>query len=503
MRTDKRVWEHLALNDVLAPYFADPGLYLTDEPEEIRHRQQELTVFLRKPELGEVFAKLSERFAELDAMRSLGEIDSGDPLRTLRTLDGLDSFRKCLDETVAALDGEEQFRTERDAMQALLQSYPADFAESWGRYAEGVQLPESLTYRFELDPLLGVRTYRLTSVREKKFPKPIKLPIGAQGQYRVKTRNLLLDPNDLIRVRKNVQVRANRAIDDEEEKQLLAGAQSVLPRMLKESAKSAASQLQSLARTFLIQAEPLRRRVEYFVGAAAYIRDLQAVCACVFPEIAASGGNIRGLSHPRMRLRKEYCVPGDVSFDDAGLQLLMGANRGGKTTYLRAVGAAQLLFQMGLPIPAESARLVPVSQVLCVFATEEHTGFRSGRLGQELNALREAIVAADEKTLILFNEPLTGASQRVSEALCREFLSILKVKGVHGLWVTHLFAMIHDAEAMNGALPGQTIGFLHVLPHGEGGFRVMRGVGDGMAEDYRGSHARELLAEEGVELQRN
>ena len=89
------------------------------------------------------------------------------------------------------MDGEEQFRTEREAMQALLQSYPADFAKSWGRYAEGVQLPESLTYRFELDPLLGVRTYRLTSVREKKFPKPIKLPIGAQGQYRVKTRNRL------------------------------------------------------------------------------------------------------------------------------------------------------------------------------------------------------------------------------------------------------------------------------------------------------------------------
>lgn len=500
MRTDKRAWEHLALDDVMKPYFADPGLYLTEDPEEIRLRQRELTAFLRKPVLGEVFVKLSERFAELDAMRSLGDIDSGDPLRTIRTLDGLDSFRKSLDETVSALEHEEQFRGELEAMRELLQSYPADFAESWDRYAEGVQFPESLTYRFKLDPLLNVRTYRLTSVREKRFPKPIKLPIGAQGQYRVKTKYLLLDPNDLIRVRKNVQVRTNRAIDDEEEKLLLAGAQSVLPRMLKESAKSAAVRLQSLARTLLIQAEPLRRRVNFFVGAAAYIRDLRAVSDCIFPEIAASGGSIRGLSHPRMLLRKEYCVPGDVDFDESGLQLLMGANRGGKTTYLRAVGAAQLLFQMGLPIPAASARISPVSQVLCVFATEERTGFQSGRLGQELNALREAIVAADEHTLILFNEPLTGASKRVSEALCREFLSILKVKGVRGLWVTHLFAMIRDAEAMNGALPGQLIGFLHVLPHGEGGFRVMRGVGDGMAEDHRGSHARELLAEEGVEL---
>ena len=249
-----------------------------------------------------------------------------------------------------------------------------------------------------------------------------------------------------------------------------------------------------------MHAESLQRRTRYFVGALGYIRDLQKVCTVIFPEVCTSGGHIRELSHPRTLLRREHCVPNDVSFDEAGIRLLMGANRGGKTTYLRSVGAAQLLFQMGLPIPAREARMTPVSQVICVFASDERTGFQSGRLGQELNALRDALIAADEHSLVLFNEPLTGTSKKTCETLCREFLSVLKVKGAQGLWVTHLFGMVRDAEAMNRELPGRPIGFLHVLPHGTGGFKVRPGMEEGVDLEAVGSHAREMLEEEGVVL---
>ena len=69
MNINKLVWTQLSLDDALKPYFDDPSVYLTDDPEEIARRQRELTCLMENPKLAEAFEQLVVRFDELEALR--------------------------------------------------------------------------------------------------------------------------------------------------------------------------------------------------------------------------------------------------------------------------------------------------------------------------------------------------------------------------------------------------------------------------------------------------
>ncbi len=79
-----------------------------------------------------------------------------------------------------------------------------------------------------------------------------------------------------------------------------------------------------------------------------------------FPEPLAAGRAMlsgRGLYDPCLSLGlKERAVGNDVSADGKLLVMITGANRGGKSTFLRGIGLAQLLMQCGMFVPAESFR---------------------------------------------------------------------------------------------------------------------------------------------------
>ena len=56
-------------------------------------------------------------------------------------------------------------------------------------------------------------------------------------------------------------------------------------------------------------------------------------------------------------------VPNDILFNEKTFFFLTGANGGGKTTYLRSVGIAVILFLSGCPIPCEGAEIYPLDNV--------------------------------------------------------------------------------------------------------------------------------------------
>jgi hypothetical protein len=81
----------------------------------------------------------------------------------------------------------------------------------------------------------------------------------------------------------------------------------------------------------------------------------------------------------------ENVVTNAASFDEhlGRVWVLTGPNRGGKTTYTRAVGVAQVFFQVGLYVPARSARISPVDAIYTHFPTREEAGHGRGRLDAE------------------------------------------------------------------------------------------------------------------------
>ncbi|MDR0858196.1 MAG: hypothetical protein LBN97_04110 [Oscillospiraceae bacterium] len=130
-------------------------------------------------------------------------------------------------------------------------------------------------------------------------------------------------------------------------------------------------------------------------------------------------------------------VPNDAEFTlETPVFFLVGANGGGKTTYLRSIGIAAVLGRSGFPVAAESCTLYPFSSVFTHFPREERFE-GTGRFGEEQRRVREILTAQDGGALILLNETYSTTG----EAIAREQTALLAEEilrsGSFGLYITH------------------------------------------------------------------
>ena len=102
----------------------------------------------------------------------------------------------------------------------------------------------------------------------------------------------------------------------------------------------------------------LRTELTFYIGCLNLHEQLvkKAEPAC-FPMPAASGERRRsfhGLYDVCLALSVAQKVVGnDVNADNKDLVIITGANQGGKSTFLRSIGQAQLMMQAGMFVPAE------------------------------------------------------------------------------------------------------------------------------------------------------
>ena len=150
-------------------------------------------------------------------------------------------------------------------------------------------------------------------------------------------------------------------------------------------------------------------------------------------------------------------VANDVAFNQDGrIHILTGPNRGGKTTYIQAVGLLHALAQAGMYVPAASAALSPADKILLHFPAEEKPNMESGRLGEEAGRLREIFRRASRHSLLLLNESLASTSATESYFLARDVVSCLRILGARALFVTHLHELASDCDAINREVAGDS-----------------------------------------------
>lgn len=125
--------------------------------------------------------------------------------------------------------------------------------------------------------------------------------------------------------------------------------------------------------------------------------------------------------------------------------LITGENNSGKTVYLRSVGTAQLLFQAGLPVPCESARMRILCAVHTCYAAAEKefvSGNDAGRFEQEVRVLSQLAERIQPNSLLLLNEVFqTTAYSEGAEGLYH-ILNYFMRHGVNFIAVTHLKELV-------------------------------------------------------------
>jgi hypothetical protein len=170
---------------------------------------------------------------------------------------------------------------------------------------------------------------------------------------------------------------------------------------------------------------------------------------------------------------QERVVGNDLSAGREQLLMITGANRGGKTTFLRGVGLAQLLMQCGAFVPAEEYRAGICQGVFTHFKREEDAAMRRGKLDEELARMSAIVDRLAPGSLVLLNESFASTNEREGSEIARQIVGALLARGVKVMYVTHLFDL---AQSYLRAPPAPVL-FLRAerLADGRRTFRLLAG----------------------------
>lgn len=192
----------------------------------------------------------------------------------------------------------------------------------------------------------------------------------------------------------------------------------------------------------------LRTELAFFIGCLnahqALVQQGAPVC---FPEPVAVGERrhvCRGLYDVSLALLlKERVVGNDLAADGAGLVVITGANQGGKSTFLRSIGQAQLMMQSGMVVAAEAFCANVCDGLYTHYRREEDASMVSGKLDEELARISQIVDRLTPNSLVLLNESFAATNEREGSEIARQIVCALMEAGVKVFFVTHLYVFAH------------------------------------------------------------
>lgn len=147
-----------------------------------------------------------------------------------------------------------------------------------------------------------------------------------------------------------------------------------------------------------------------------------------------------GLYDICLALSLEQRVVGNaVQADGKGLIIITGANQGGKSTFLRSIGLAQVMMQCGMFVPAKSFRANVSQGLFTHYKREEDATMHSGKLDEELCRMSGIADHIMPHSLVLFNESFAATNEREGSEIARQIIRALLEKHIKVFFVTHLY----------------------------------------------------------------
>jgi len=183
------------------------------------------------------------------------------------------------------------------------------------------------------------------------------------------------------------------------------------------------------------------------------------------PEVGNGGVlELKGLSHPLLLLagteavRNDLALGGDLAPGGdlaergaARCMVISGANSGGKTVLLKAVGLSALLLAHGMHIPALSgSRLDWFSRVWAEAGDPQDLGSALSTFSARIRFVAHVLGVAGPGHLVLLDELLAGTEPHEGAALAGEVVRALVKCGATSLVTTHY----GDLKLLAGQVPG-------------------------------------------------
>ncbi|MBV0902414.1 helix-hairpin-helix domain-containing protein [Haloarcula salina] len=192
---------------------------------------------------------------------------------------------------------------------------------------------------------------------------------------------------------------------------------------------------------------------------------------CTMPELTDDGGfEIEGGRSPLLDVPFEAVEPVDYAVD--GVTVLSGVNSGGKTSTLDLVALVTTLAHMGLPVPADAARVGRVSELHYHAKTQgtldagafEATLREFGDLVSEIDrrstsdaasgAPASSDVSAERPVLVLVDELESITEPGAAATIVAGILESLTEREATAVFVSHLAEDIREAADADLAIDG-------------------------------------------------
>ncbi len=196
----------------------------------------------------------------------------------------------------------------------------------------------------------------------------------------------------------------------------------------------------------------LRAELAFYVGCLNLYEALTSLgsltCMPEPREAAEQKRSAKRLYDPALALALgRSVVENDLAADSKHLAVITGANRGGKSTFLRSVGLGQLMMQCGMFVAADRFEASVCQRLFTHYQREEDTTMQSGKFDEELLRMSSIVDNVVPNSLVLLNESFAATDAREGAEIASQVVSALTECGVIVYFVTHQYEFAQNVRA--------------------------------------------------------
>ncbi len=498
----ENVCDELGLTEMFALKSGSLTDFFTADLDVIRYRQATLDDMRSIPELKETLAKIYPILDDIQELRRLDSDTSSSADSYLYSITEIELYVSCIDTLRAGLSPvrarmkSEAFKSLADFIEELSRSdYYTELNEKLEALAARVHEVKSITVGVNLDNQLRPSSAGVISINSEPFKSGKVLDKILRLSFKNDAFTCIAELSPFGKGqsenRREALVGAFNGAIEEVFRSSVKGWRAIVGEYVLDSTDFLLKMLPEIE--FVSRATELISRLSSHKG-----------CSVCVPETAPTEEKAfaaTGLYNPRVALAiDDEIVTNDFKFDsEAGIYVLTGPNRGGKSVITVAVGAAQALFQLGMPVPAAEARLSTVDGIFTHFPEGADDTIDKGRLGEECARLKEIFDAVTADSMILLDESLSSTGAYEASYIASEILASFAAMRCRGIFSTHLHELaasvteINERSLAHGGVKIDTL--VAGMEEGERSFKIHRMKPDGK------SYARDIADRYGLSFE--
>ena len=498
----ENVCDELGLNEIFNLKNSSLTDFFTEDPDVILYRQSAIKDLINIPELKETLAKAHPILDDIQELRRLDTESSSSGDSYLYSITEIELYVSCIDTL------REGFMPIRDKIESSAFKNLSDFIfelSSSDYYKELIKKLESLASRVHevksitvgvnLDRELRPSSAGVISINSEPFKS---------GKMLDKILRLSFKNDSFTCIAELAPF--GKGQSDNKKEALIGAFNSAIEDVFRSSVKGWRAIVGEYVldnTDFLLKMLP---EIEFVSRASELMKLLQAHpgCSICMPKLSPKENkdfNAVGLYNPRVALAiDDKIITNDFKFDDdARIYVLTGPNRGGKSVITVAVGAAQALCQLGLPVPATEALISPVNGIYTHFPEGADDTIDKGRLGEECARLKEIFDSATSDSMMLLDESLSSTGAYEASYIASEILTGFAAMRIRGIFSTHLHELaarvpeINERSRASGGISIDTL--VAGMEEGERSFKIHRAKPDGK------SYARDIADKYGLSFE--